>query len=202
MKNHLQFNWWKYLIIMILPIIVWCGIFDALAAPKPNEKVSILFIGEALDSQKLQQELWQVLPQRTEQPLREITVETALPREAAYQGQLTAWSLQYDIIIIPKDYMRQFLGQSVFVRLTQEMLRQFPAVTPYEEFIEDGTSLPFGLTLFDGTQQNRFAGCYADNQACYLFISPYSVNFNTLNEAGKAGDDAALQAVLYLLEMT
>jgi hypothetical protein len=26
MKNHLQFNWWKYLVILLIPIIVWCSI--------------------------------------------------------------------------------------------------------------------------------------------------------------------------------
>ena len=54
---HLQYSWWKYLLLVLMTFFVWCGIFSSLAKPAANTQVGVLYLGEKLDAQMLQQEL-------------------------------------------------------------------------------------------------------------------------------------------------
>lgn len=198
MKNHLQFNWWKYLVIILIPIILWCSIFSALKKPDPDQRVHILYIGEHLDTEALQTELKNVLPSLTAQQLKAVTVTVAPPGEAAY-STLEVRCFDYDILIFEESSMPKNVGQAVFVRLTDELLKQFPDAKLYQEDVPDAGILTYALQFQAGT---RFAEYYTGDQTCYLFVSPRSENFDTLNENGRAGNDGALKAAQYLLEMT
>lgn len=70
----------------------------------------------------------------------------------------------------------------------------------YQEDVTDAGVLTYGFQL-DPAAQNPFAAHYNGSEKCCLFVSPYSVNFNALNEYGTAGNDGALKAAQYLLEM-
>ena len=198
MKNHLQFNWWKYLALLLIPTIVWCSIFSAIKKPAPDQRVHILYIGENLDAEGLQTELKNALPGLTSQQLKAVTVTVAPPGETAY-STLEVRCFDYDILIFEESSMPKNTGQAVFVRLTDGLLQQFPNAQLYQENVEDAGILTYGFLLHTGT---RFAEYYAGKQTCCLFISPRSENFDTLNENGRAGNDGALKAVQYLLEMT
>lgn len=198
MKNHLQFNWWKYLVIILIPILLWCSIFSALKKPDPDQRMHILYIGENLDAEALQTELKNVLPSLTLQQLKAVTVTVAPPGEAAY-STLEVRCFDYDILIFEQSSMPKNVGQAVFVRLTDELLKQFPDAKLYQEDVMDAGTLTYGFRIAANT---RFAAHYSGDQTCYLFVSPRSENFNTLNENGRAGNDSALKAAQYLLEMT
>ncbi len=202
MKNHLQWNWWKYLMVILLPTVIWCSVFQALAQPGKEQQVKLLYFGENLDAQALQQQLAEALPGLTDQQLRSVTVDTAQPEEKSYASLLRARCYEYDLILLEESWLRENLGQSIFVRLTEPMQAQFPNAQPYTEQTEDGDILTYGFVLYDIQNRNNFASCYSGSQRCYLFISPYSVNFDGLNENGTAGNDGALKAAQYLLEMT
>lgn len=198
MKNHLQFNWWKYLVIILVPTILWCSIFSALKKPDPHQRVHILYIGENLDAEGLQTELNKALPSLTSQQLKAVTVTVAPPGETAY-GTLEVRCFDYDILIFEESSMPKNVGQAVFVRLTDGLLQQFPNAKLYQENVEDAGILTYGFLPEAGS---RFAAHYTGKQPCYLLISPRSENFDTLNENGRAGNDAALRAAQYLLEIT
>ena len=199
MKDHLQFHWWKYLALALLPILLWIGVFQILAQPKAHQRVNVLYIGSQLDTIRLQWELKTALPELTQQQILSAAVNSeAIPKEQ-YFNALTARCFDYDLIIIEEDCMRENIGQAIFVRLLPELTEQLPNALPYEETAEDAL-LTFGYILYDGQRENLFSGFYSGNQKCYAFISPESVNFDTLNEKGNAGDDAALKALRYLME--
>lgn len=199
MRNHLQFNWWKYLAVIVLPVILWCSVFSAIAEPNSDQQVNVLYVGESLDTQSLRQQLADAMPQLTQQQIKSVAVDTALLDGSSYNALLTARCFDYDILILEESSLQKNTGQTVFTRLTSKLLEQFPNTPHYTEEVEDGGTLAFGLVLYDGTAENTFSACYTGSQTCYLFISPYSVNFDTLNENGTAGNDAALKAAQYLL---
>lgn len=198
MKNHLQYNWWKYLAILLIPIILWCSVFSAMRKPAPDQRVHILYIGSGLDAEGLQAQLANALPDLTSQQLKAVTVTVASPGETAY-STLEVRCFDYDILIFEQSSMPENVGQAVFVRLTDSMLSQFPDATLYQEDVSDAGILTYGFQLHADT---RFAKHYASDQTCYLFISPWSENFDALNENGRAGNDAALRTAQYLLEIT
>ena len=79
MKRHFQYNWYKYLAVILLPILLWCFLFNLLSKPQSREQVRILFVGESLDVASLQKDLQALLPTLSAQPLKEITVTQAVP---------------------------------------------------------------------------------------------------------------------------
>lgn len=198
MKAHLQYNWWKYLLILLLPIFFWCSIFSNLKKPTPEQRVHILYVGQNLDAQKLEEQLSQALPQRTTQQLKSISV-TVVEEDTLSYDVLDARCFDYDILIFEESSMPANVGQAVFVRLTQELLRQFPDCVYYREAVADVGVLTYGFTISPESSA-PFAQCYTGTQNCYLFVSPRSENFDTLNENGRSGNDGALKAAQYLLE--
>lgn len=201
MKNHLQLHWWKYFLALLIPVLLWTGVFSALARPKANERVHILYVGNHLDTLQLQTEITDLLPQLTKQPIKQVTVSAELPSEGQYYSFLEARCFDYDLIIMEESRMKETVGQDVFVRLMEEMTAALPGAIPYREMTEDG-ELTYGYLLFDGSSPNSFSGHYSGTEKCYVFVSPESVNFHTLNEKGRIGDDAALKVLQYLLEKT
>ena len=199
MRNHLQYNWWKYLAIVLIPITLWCTIFSTLKAPQPDERVNILYIGSHLDAGSLQSQLTTALPNLTEQPLRSVTVTVADGKELSY-STLDVRCFDYDILIFEESSMPENVGQAVFVRLTDSLLEQLPHTAAYQEAVSDAGILTYGFQITPAGK-TRFNACYSGSQCCYLFISPRSVNFDTLNENGRPGNDGGLKAVQYLLEI-
>lgn len=199
MKRHLQYNWFKYLAVIILPILFWNSVFDVLAKPKQNEQLRILYVGDLLDAPSLQADVQDAIPQLTEQTIREVTVTQAVPNGMSYFDFLTAQCFHYDILILSQSWCRENTGQGAFVQLPQAILDAFPNTPVYTETVEQ-TPLAYGLTIYDGTVQNRFSMYYHGNKNCYLFFSPESVNLAAKNGKGIVEDDAALKVAQYLLE--
>lgn len=200
MKQYFQYNWWKYLAVVLIPVLLWTGIFDVLKKPAPNQRVHILCIGSGFDIAALEQQLTAALPSLTKQPIKSVDVNAAQPDAATLGSMLNARVFQYDIIIICEDFLPENVGQHFFSPLSTEFTDLFPNVTLYQE--NTGTEqCAYGLQI-PADSQTRFSDSYTGNQSCYLFISAESVNFNQLNGNGKPGNDAALKAVCYLLETT
>lgn len=198
MKRHFQLHWIKYAAVILISVLFWNSLFSLLAAPKQTQRINVLFVGEHLDAQALQKKLSDILPQS----IREVNVTTVTFDEASYKSKLSTYSVTNDLIIIEQSHMAENVGQSIFARLTDGMIARFPDTALYTEQIDEHIALVFGFVLYDSKTENHFSACYSGSDKCYVFCSPDSVNFDTLNEKGKPGDDAALQALQYLLEMT
>lgn len=199
MRNPFQFTWWKYLAAILIPIILWCSIFDILARPAKNERLYILYVGDHLDSLSLQQQVTDRLPTLTEQPIRDIRVDAVSQMDSV--TVLTARTFDYDLLIFEESKMLPYMGIDAFASFSDRLIGCFPNVPHYTEDTDAGT-LVYGLLLHSDTSSNPFSSCYSGQENCYLFLSPQSENFDTLNQRGVAGDDAALQTAQFLLEMT
>lgn len=199
MNRHLQLNWWKYAAVAFAAIALWCGIFSSLSSPAQNEQLSILYMGDALDADGLQAYLQAAMPSITQQTIRKVRVTATVPDGMNSKSLLMTYCASYDLIIIQQSHLAPNVGQTIFARLTEDMLSCFPDAKTYTEPVEGGT-LPFGLVLYDGSHQNNFSAFCAGAECCYLFFSPYSVNFDGLNEYGQAGNDAGIATVQLFLE--
>lgn len=190
MKQYLQYNWWKYLAILLIPILLWTTVFGILQKPAAHQRLHILYIGEKLDTAALEQQLSAALPTLTTQQLKEIRVNTERPELTSLGTLLSARIFSYDIIILEQSYMQDSIGQTCFSPLPDALTDHFPNI-----YWENETA----YALLAG-ESSRFSDFYTGEQDCYVFISPESVNFGGLSGNGSSGNDAALQAVYYLLE--
>lgn len=197
LKSHMQYHWWKYLLVILTSVMVWCMVFNALAQPADNEKLKVLFVGEKLDTAGLEQAITALLPEVTEQAVRQVEVtQTVIEGQAAYQV-LEMRTYEYDIVIISQSYLQENMGLSLFSgAMTAQMQQYFSGVPLYTELREQ-EQVPSGFLLEAGA--GAFGTYYAGQEQCYLFPSPQSVNFDRLNGQGQAGDDCALRIMAYLM---
>ncbi len=198
--GHLQYSWWKYLLVIILPIILWCSVFDVLAKPKDNERLHILFLGDGLDAVALQGALEEQLPQLTQQKIKEVKVTTEYAAGEIYGQKMTTYSYEFDLIIVSQSFMRDNTGQ-FFRRIPMGGLPGYEKVKLHEEFVEEGEyTAPFGFVLWEPGVENGFRQFYSGREICYIFFSTESVNLYPLFEGSKEGDNAAVVALNLLLK--
>ena len=137
----------------------------------------------------LEDSLSAFLPQHTSQKLKEIVVHT---EQYCDNTMLTARCFEYDMIIIEQPHLSQNVGKQVFSPLTSQQLNLFSFAVLYFETEETAC----GFVLETGANTG-FSAHYTGIHTCYLFFSPESVNCSM-----ESGNDAALQAAKYLLEIT
>lgn len=197
MKQHLLFSWWKYLLALVLPVAVWCSVFHNLAQPAPEKTLRIYYVGDQLDARLLEQTLTQVLPEMTRQDLLSVTVDQGQLAGIHYGDLMAARAYDYDLVIVEEDSFQPSGNQHIFGVMSTELLSCFPGGDFYMEDGGQGEMLPTGFILPAG-----FAGCHRGQTSCYLFVGPRCVSLDARNGQGIAGNDAALQAIYFLLEMT
>ncbi len=198
--GHLQYNWWKYLLVILLPILLWCSVFDVLAKPKDNERLHILFVGDGLDVVALQESLEEALPSLTDQKIKEVKVVSEYAAGEIYGQKMTTYSYDFDLIIVSQTFMAQNTGQ-FFRRLPMDGLPGYEQVKLHTEKVEEGEhEAPFGFVLWEPGVKNTFGKFYSGNEICYLFFSTQSVNLYPLFGGSAEGNNAAVAALDFLLK--
>ena len=198
MRRHLQYNWWKYLLVVLLPVIIWLTVFAQMAKPASNTRLRVLYVGDGLDPSGFQQELTLQLSELSTQVLQEIAVTQVSPVGISYTEYLTARCFDYDLLILSPDWCPEGIGRAVFSRIPTALLSSFPSSDVYTEVVEK-SDLPYAFVLPETSPFYSFSS--DKGRPCLLFPSPESVNLDGKNEKGNLGDDAALQAMRYLLEV-
>ena len=198
MKRHLQYNWWKYLLAILLPLIIWSTVFEQMSKPANNARLRVLYVGDGLDPSGFQQELTLQLSELSTQVLQEIAVTQVSPVGISYTEYLTARCFDYDLLILSPDWCPEGIGQAVFSRIPSALLDSFPSSDVYTEVVEK-SDLPYAFVLPETSPFYSFSS--DKGRPCLLFPSPESVNLDKKNGKVDLGDDAALQAMRYLLEV-
>lgn len=199
MKKYLRSNWWKFLAVLILPVIIWTTVFSLQSRPDGNERLRILLVGEGADTAALQADLEAALPSLTAQTLREITVNQELPGNGVSYGEwLISRQFSYDILIVSEPWRMENMGQNFFSRLRDTLVSRFSSVPQYSE-TADGNTLSYALVL-TGAETRLGSYLEAKDGAWLLFFSPESVNLAGENGKGDRADDAAIAAAQYLSE--
>ena len=191
---HLQYDWWKYVAALLIPLILWCSVFSIMKKPKANERLHILFLGTGLNCQAMEQELTVYLQENTAQKLKSVQVTMAEFSEENYANQLMAATYSYDIIIISDNQMKDTVGQDYFFVLPESL--QGAEVELYEEAVHEKL-LPFGAVLSD---ESSFGKYYSGTQKCYAFISSQTENLYPVNTKSEEGDDATVIVWQWLME--
>ena len=192
--GHLQYDWWKYVAVLLIPLILWCSVFSITKKPKANERLHILFLGTGLNCQAMEQELTVYLQKNTAQKLKSVQVTMAEFSEENYANQLMAATYSYDIIIISDNQMKDTVGQDYFFVLPESL--QGAEVELYKETANNRV-LPFGAVLSDESSSGKY---YSGTQKCYAFISPQTENLYPVNTKSDEGDDATVIVWQWLME--
>lgn len=195
--EHFRNCFWIYLMIVLLVVAFWTTVFDNLASPASNEKVSIFFIGPGLDSSALEQALFAQIQDLTQQPIRQITVDAINTMDQTAAVQLLSTRIyDIDLIILPGEMLKDFPVSTFFPEIPQEKLALYLSQPRY--FCE--AEVPYGILLYDAEENSRFGKFCVGNDDYYAFFSSRSVNLGGLLGTGEMQNDAALAILKYLLE--
>lgn len=193
--THLHYHWWKYVLLAVLSIMIWSWVFDSLAKPDKNEKVSIVFFGEGLDSQALHADISAAMDDLTQQKIRFVDISQTFADKNHLGQILMARTYDSDLIILPGELVDHLSAYGFFMPL-DHLPKDIPTYTQEK----DGETVVYGLEIHSPTSQNRFSSHCSGEQTYYVFLSKESVNLAGLNGNGSPADDAALQILTYLLE--
>lgn len=195
LSAHLYYHWWKYVLLTVLSVLIWTSVFDTLAKPARNEKVSIVFFGDTLDTAALHADLTAAVGGLTKQELAYVEVSQTIA-DSRHLGQLLiARTYDCDLLILPAELVDQISAYGFFIPLPDT----FSDIPKYCQET-DGTAVAYGLEIYKSGKQNRFSAFCSGEQTYYVFLSKESVNLAGLNGNGSPSDDAALQILTYLLE--
>lgn len=194
LSEHLQHSWWKYLLIALLIVSVWMIVFNKLAVPADNEKIAVTFIGSKLDTAAFEKGLHSAVSERTTQKIVDVSVETAISNDDYMFSMIMATRLiTKDLFIVEKKYLTEDFCKDYFLPLPQEKIMQ---IFPDAELYSDN-GVAYGFVL---DADCNFSAFYGGDDGCVAFISSNSVNAMQLYGKGEPSDDAAIQAIRFLLE--
>lgn len=192
--GHLQYDWWKYVAVLLIPLILWCSVFSVMKKPKANERLHILFLGTGLNCQAMEQDLAAYLQENTAQKLKSVQVTMAEYSDDNYANQMIAAAYSYDIIIISENQMKDTVGQDYFFVLPENLYSA--GMKLYKETVNNKV-LPFGAVLSDESSFGKYS---SGAQKCYAFISPHTENLYPVNTKSGEGDNATVIAWQWLME--
>ena len=195
LSAHLQYSWWKYVLLAVVSVMLWTAVFDTLGRPAKNEKVGIVFFGDSLDVTALHADLTDAVDGLTQQEIDYIDISQTFADHEHLGQILMARTYDCDLLILPAELVDGLSAYGFFMPLPESL----QSTNTYTQE-KDGETLAYGLEIYSPERQNRFSSFCSGDQTYYVFLSKESVNLAALNGNGTQTDDAALRILEYLLE--
>lgn len=194
-RNHLIYNWWKYVAVAVAVIAIWVYLFGVLAKPKENEKIKITFVGNDLKNVLMQEDILNDIDKlQGKQNIKEVGVECLYSEDSFTLNTILSTRVlsDTDIVILKQSTLENFEAESYFVDLSSSAVTEnFGDVQTFEK-----NGKIYGIKL---NGDNAFKKYYDGKEDCYLFITPVSVNFGGINGNGNNEDSVCINLVNYLL---
>ena len=106
---HLEYDWLKYIAILIASIFVWYFVFMQINVTRDFEKIEVFFSQYSTEGPDLSTDFISELNASGDDVIREVSVNYQSPRSTQTYGTLfQANQMTADIMILPKKYMKNF----------------------------------------------------------------------------------------------
>ncbi len=192
--SHLQYDWWRYLLVAVAVIALWNTVFSMLAQPKEHEQLSLCYFGESFDPQACEESLRNSLGAYTAQPLKKITAEhRASAKDSALVGLVETGVYAGDLLIFEQGVVPDSAIQAYINRLDTEKLEAYLEGLNQQPVYYYVDQVPYGILL------DSVPG-YTGTKGCILCLSPDSVNLGGMYGRTDAQQDAALAVLRCWME--
>ena len=190
-SSYFQYNWIKYLFIIIVPLIFWIIIYSDIDQVQADECVKILYIGDSLDEDKFQDNIYSQISSITSQKLEYISVISYHGEKDSAYEYIRNKIYSVDIVIISDEYYDEEVISQIFIPLTIRLKGEFINT----EFIKIEEN-SYGLKILQNSFFYEFCN---DNEGVSIFLSQYSLNIGKAYGYGKEENDSAISIVKYML---
>jgi hypothetical protein len=181
----------KYLLIILVPLFFWLIIYSDIDQVKYDESVKILFIGDSLDEEKLQEDIFSNIDQITNQELKYVSIiEYSADKDLTYE-YLRNRVYNVDIVIVSNDFYDEELLSQIFTPLTTKLKEDFKDANLIN--IKD---MSYGLKVPTNSNFHKY---YSKNEEVSMFLSPHSLNIGKAYGYGKVENTSAISIVKYIL---
>jgi hypothetical protein len=189
-SSYFQYNWIKYLLIVIVPLVFWLIVYSEIDQVKYDESVKILYIGEALDEKKLQEEISSNISFITTQELEYVSVMTYSGVKEQVYEYLRSKIYSVDIVIISDEYLQEDMVNQIFVPLTSKLKQEFSNA----DFVNVGDN-SYGIKI---SRESIFYKYYSKDENVSVFLSQHSLNIAKAYGYGKVENDSAILIAKYI----
>ena len=189
-STYFQYNWIKYLLIIIVPLVFWLIVYSDIDQVKYDESVKILYIGDYLDEEQLQNDISSNISSITTQKLEYVSVMTYSGAEEVVYDYLRNKIYSVDIVIISEEFMDKELISQIFTPLTNNLKQEFKNAdfVSVEEYF-------YGINALE---ESPIYKCYSKNEKVSVFLSQHSLNIAKAYGYGKVENDAAIKIAKYI----
>ena len=194
--QHLYKKWWAYVLVLVLIVTLWALVYRTLDKPQDNEKLGITFIGKDFAPARLQQQLYDCMPSRSQQPIKKYSVESVVfSNDLSFANMFATRLISKDMIIVQQSQLPEDVIVGTFEPLPMEKLSPY---LPQDAQFYQKDGVVYGIELTGSN--NNFADFYSGEEKCYVFLIRNSLNMGGIFGKGNTSDDMALKVVQYLLE--
>ena len=188
--SYFQYNWIKYLLIILIPILLWSIIYSDIDKVQDDESVKIFYIGEYLDTEKLQEDILSNLPSITTQQLQSISIMTYYGSKDKVYDYLRNKIYSVDIVIISEEVLNTDLIGQIFSPFTLKLKQDFLGA----DFINVAENT-YGITAHTNSVIHKY---YSKSEKVSVFLSQHSLNIGKAYGYGKVENDSAIQIAKYI----
>ena len=188
--SYIQYSWIKYFLIIIVPLVFWLIVYSDIDQVQYDESVRILYIGDYLDEEALQDKILSNISDITNQELKYVSVMTYSSQEEVVYEYLRNKIYSVDIVMISEDFLNEELISQIFVPLTSKLKQDFKDCNYVN--IKDNM---YGVKI---SKESEFYEYYSKDEHVSIFLSQYSLNLGNSYGYGKVENDSAISIAKYL----
>lgn len=190
-NSYIQYNFWKYILVFLIPLIVWSVIYSDIDNLKYDEVINVLYIGDTLNAEELEKELNAALPSLTSQKIKSVYVTRIGGSLENVEDYLRNKIFSTDIVIIQEGLEKDYDAVGIFSPLTVFLKN---SISNDKYYLLDGKEYGF---LLD--ENSRFSK-YCEGNIHIALFSPYSYSISSAYGYGGEKNDGAIKIMEYINE--
>ncbi|MCL2370799.1 MAG: hypothetical protein FWC80_06195 [Firmicutes bacterium] len=216
---HLEYDWFKYILILILAIALWIFAFQMINQSRPYEEITI-FVAGMEQQGRAEHELGRAFD--GDGVIRDVRFVSASESDAMiFHAQLsTVGMITSDILILPRnllltDYNFAAYGMVIIDDYLRERVLPYGIAIDDERFLRDRDDAIRGIRVDDLPNAEHFFRLETERtigdgddeeiekRSFYMVINPRSVNIGAYSNRrrARAEHEQAIYAFRFLLEM-
>lgn len=179
LKNHLRYNWGRYLLACLTAIMLWSTVVHMLDRPDGCDVLNVVLVSDSMSRSEMEAGL----KERFGDSFRDILVEQYSPSDPQLSQRLTVAVVdERDLVILPASLLYPDIRDSYFCPVKEPTARQY--FPDHGFYTEDG--IVYGVAMADTADETH-----------YLFFIGTSQNLSDLTNSS-SGDNRAIDPAQWL----